>query len=487
MREHSLDGSRRKASAREHRAFAVVPGPPAWQASSRWRPCWDRAVTLLRRVLHRPVHSPPPIRSRTRFLPRPRTASRSPLPNRSISRVRASASSARAAVRLPSANQGDDAFPTRISARPQGTLGAGDYTVVWSAHTADDGEVLAGAYPFRTGVVTNPGAARLAGEWPAPGRSFRAGWSSWASIAAGGFAWARLLASGAGGSTPGSPVRIGTMAIGALAALLATAATVSQPPAFPGRWPLPPLAESLWAMPLGWWIQLVALFILALLCLGLLASGRAITRLPAPPPGWDWAPASALVGLSLTDYALSLPLSLAKPWPLRPRWTPRDRSRDRASIVDGALAVGIALPRGRLARARFGYCPLPPRALDGRRAPRDLDLTGLAGHGLASPRRGPPHRSLRSGAGRQGCHRPDHLVLGLLAMVLPRRPNAARAGRSLVAQGVLALVALFLAAVLALMALPGTGAPATWPASSWRMSSRSIAPPLGWRAPPSTC
>jgi hypothetical protein len=53
------------------------------------------------------------------------------------------------------------------------------------------------------------------------------------------------------------------------------------------------------------------------------------------------------------------------------------------------------------------------------------------------------------------------LVLGLLAMVLPRRLDATRAGRSLVTQGALALVALFLASVLALMALPGTVAPAT--------------------------
>jgi len=53
------------------------------------------------------------------------------------------------------------------------------------------------------------------------------------------------------------------------------------------------------------------------------------------------------------------------------------------------------------------------------------------------------------------------LVLGLVVMVLPRRPNAIRTGRSLTTQGVLALAALFLAAVLALMALPGIVAPAT--------------------------
>jgi copper transport protein len=203
--------------------------------------------------------------------------------------------------------QGDDTFANRISVLPLGTLGFGDYIVVWSAQTADDGEVLAGAYPFRTGVVANPGAARLAGEWPAP-------WAvipRWlvflgTSIAAGGFIWARLLASG-GSSTPGSPVRSGTMAIGALAALLATALLPFLNRVLsPTDGSLPPLAESLWAMPLGWWIQLVALFILALFSLGVLASGRATARVPVPI---IWvglgSGLAALVGLSLTDHALS--------------------------------------------------------------------------------------------------------------------------------------------------------------------------------------
>ena len=227
------------------------------------------------------------------------------------------------------------------------------------------------------------------------------------------------------------------MAIGALAALLATALLPFLNRLLsPADGPLPPLAESLWAMPLGWWIQLVALFILALLCLGLLASGEPSTRTAAPT---TWvglgSGLAALVGLSLTDYALSFPLSRPCPGPCGlPAGPRRDRPRDRASIVDGALAVGIALPRGQLARARFGYCPLPPRALDGRRAP-DLDLTGLAGHGSLLLGRGTssPIATVRCWPARR--HRPDHLVLGLLAMVLPRRPNAARAGRSLVAQG----------------------------------------------------
>jgi copper transport protein len=170
--------------------------------------------------------------------------------------------------------QGDDALPTRISAPLEGMLGAGDYTVVWSIQMADDGEVLTGAYPFRTGVVASPGAARLDGEWPAPWAVI----SRWlvflgTSIAAGGIVWARLLASGAASNTPGSPVRTGTMAIGALVALVTTALLPFLDRLLsPANGPLPSLAASLWTMPLGWWVQLVALFILALLCLGLLAS-----------------------------------------------------------------------------------------------------------------------------------------------------------------------------------------------------------------------
>src|SRR5688572_6254573 len=208
----------------------------------------------------------------------------------------------------PGRIEADDAFPTRISVQPQGTLSDGNYTVVWSVQTADDSEILAGAYPFRTGVVANPGAARLDGEWPAPWAVF----SRWlvflgTAFAAGGFVWARLLASSPGGSTPGSPVRIGTMTIGALAALLATALL----PFFdrllsPANGPLPPLATALRAMPLGWWIQLVALFVLALLCLGVLASGRATTRLSTPV---TWvglgSGLAALAGLSITGYALA--------------------------------------------------------------------------------------------------------------------------------------------------------------------------------------
>lgn len=362
--------------------------------------------------------------------------------------------------------QGDDAFANRISVRPQGPLGLGDYIVVWSAQTADDGEVLAGAYPFRTGVVANPGAARLASEWPVP-------WAvipRWlvflgTSLAAGGFIWGRLLASG-GSSTPGSPVRSGTMAIGALAALLATALLPFLHRLLsPTDASLPPLTETLWAMPLGWWIQLVALFILALLCLGVLASGRGTAWVPVPI---IWvglgSGLAALVGLSLTNHTLSLGAGRALALALS------------ASTPDtGAIPLAIAhqsstaLWLSGLLYLADGWRELGSDVTRFRRV-RWIGgvllavsiLTGLAGTWTRFPSVGElfADRYGQVLAGK-GVIVLIILVLGLVAMVLPRRLNATRTGRALVAQEILVLVTLFLAAVLALMALPGTVAHAT--------------------------
>jgi methionine-rich copper-binding protein CopC len=358
--------------------------------------------------------------------------------------------------------QGDDAVANRISARPQGTLGLGDYIVIWSAQSADDGEILAGAYPFRSGVAVNPGAAQLDGEWPA----------LWAvvprwlvflgtSIAGGGFIWARLIASG---GAPGSPVRGGTMAIGALAALLATAL----PPFLnrvlsPADDPLPPLAESLWGMPLGWWIQLVALFILSLLCLGVLASGRATARLP---DAIIWvglgSGLAVLVGLSLTTHALSPGVGLV----LAPATSTLDTGAIPLTIAHQSSTAlwlsGLLYLAGSWRElgsdvARFRRV----RWIGGVLLAISI-LTGLAGTWARFPSLG-DLLTVRYGqvlAGK-GFIVLIILVLGVVAMVLPRRLRASRTGRSLVTQGILALVALFFAAVLALMALPGTVAPAT--------------------------
>ena len=158
----------------------------------------------------------------------------------------------------------------------------------------------------------NPGAAQLAGEWPAP-------WAvipRWlvflgTSIAAGGFVWVRLLASSAGGSTPGSPVRTGTMALGALVAILATALLpVSQPAPFPGRY----TPYRRWRNRSGRCRSAGGFSSRRSLSWPSSVSGSWPAAGHHPPAGgllWVGLGSglAALVGLSLTDYALAVPRS----------------------------------------------------------------------------------------------------------------------------------------------------------------------------------
>ena len=345
--------------------------------------------------------------------------------------------------------------PVRVIARPAGTLMTSDYTVVWSTQTADGGDLRTGAYPFRIDSGAPPGAARLEGDWPAAWAAIPRGLVFLAaSLAVGGFAWARLLASGPDAFT--RPIRPEAMAIGAVVALLATALPffvnwVLTPPS--GA--VAPLTQALRAMSLGWWVQLVALFALALLCLGKLASGRTAAQLPAD---FNWAGLGlglvALVGLSVTSHVftdstgppdialfaleiahqwstalwLSGLLSLAAGW----RRLGSDVARFRSVRWIGGVLLAISVATG-LARAWSRF-------------PSIGDLLGSRyGQVLAA----------------KGIIVLVILALGLLAMVIPRRSTAVRASRSLGAQGGLAVLAVLLAAVLALMARPGTVTRAT--------------------------
>jgi hypothetical protein len=254
------------------------------------------------------------------------------------------------------------------------------------------------------------------------------------------------------------------MTFGALAALLATALLPFLNHLLsPADDPLPPLAELLWAMPLGWWIQLVALFILALLCLGVLAIGRATARAPVPIIWVGLGSGLAvLVGLIVTDHALSLgagrALALATP-----------------TLDTGAISLAVA----HQSSTALWLSGLLYLAGSWRELGSDVArfrrvrwvggvllavsiVTGLAGTWVRYPSVGDllTDRYGQMLAGK-GVIVLIILLVGLVAMVLPRRLNATRTGRSLVTQRVLALAALFLAAVLALMALPGSVMPAT--------------------------
>ncbi len=330
-----------------------------------------------------------------------------------------------------------------------GALSASDYTVVWSTQSADGGDLHTGAYPFRIDSGAPPGAARMDGEWPRfwavilRGLVFLG-----ASLAAGGFAWARLLASGPSALTLG--IRPEAMAIGALVALLGTAL-----PFFLNRVLTPessvlaPLAPSLRAMSLGWWVQLVAVFALALLCLGTLVSGRTAAQLPA---SLDWAGLSlglvALVGLSVTSPALfhaTVPLDLdVLAVEVVHQWSTALWLSGLLYLAAGWRRLGSDVARFRNVRW-IGGVLLAISILTGlaRAWPRFPSLGDLLGsrYGQVLAAKGIIILVL--------------LALGLLAMVIPRRSTAVRASRSLGAQGVLAVGVVLLAAVLALMARPG--------------------------------
>lgn len=363
------------------------------------------------------------------------------------------------AVRLLDASGGETPLPAAVdetdSARavawPPGMLGGGDYTVLWSIRSAQSGELLSGAYPFRAGVVNNPGAAALDSEWPAPWATLLR-WLVFlgTALAGGGFAWARLIAPAPGAHAPGSLPRRGTMTAGALIALLSTIAA----PLLLGvraSGELGELANALRAMPLGWWIQLVALASLTLLCLGALASGRAASGMPAM---LDWvglgAGLAALAGLSLTSRAThpvdppAVALEIAHQWStalwasgllyLAAGWRELGSDIARFRLVRWVGGVLLAISIGTGVAAAWGHLPDLATAIASRYGQALAAKTLLV---LAI------------------------LGLGLLAMILPRRSNAVQASGSLATQGCLALLAMLLSALLALLALPGSVTPAT--------------------------
>jgi methionine-rich copper-binding protein CopC len=356
-------------------------------------------------------------------------------------------------MELPlSAVQIDPTVPTRLVARPEGAIPSGDYTVVWSVRTADDGSLLAGAYAFRTGIVENPGAAVREGAWPEP-------WATvlrWlvflgAAIATGGFAWEPLLTS-RGSRDPGGFAGPLSMAAGALVALFATALVpVLQHVLGPAGDERPPLTETVGAMPLGWWIQLGALAALALICLGALASGRAPTRLRAMLNRVGLgAGLAALAGLSLMSHA-AFPLDMsALSLEIAHQWSTALWVSGLLSLSGGWRTLGSDVARFRTVRWVGGALLAVPV------------LTGLARAWPLFPSRADLVGNLY---GRVLIGKLlivlIVVLLGSLVMVVPRRAIVVRASRSLVMQGALALFAAFLAALLALMASPGTSVQAT--------------------------
>lgn len=330
----------------------------------------------------------------------------------------------------------------RILAPPPGRL-AGDYIVMWSARAVEDDTLFAGAYPFRSGDAATPGAAGIDSEWPRPWAVvLRWGVFLGTAMAAGGFAWSLLPAAGSSAQTTLPLGRTLAMTSGAVIALLSTAVLLVPRLMIQGAsWGA--LARSL---PPGWWVRLVALVALTLLCLAVLLIQRRVARLPPALPWFGLgAGLAVLLGLSLTSRATAvaepgvLAVEIAHQWStalwisgliyLIGAWRGfgTDVARFRAVRWVGGVLVAISIVTG-IARALPIISSVPEA------------LVARYGQVLAA-------KSLLVVA---------IVALGLLALVVPRGSNALLASGSLAVQGALALATALLAAMLALMALPGT-------------------------------
>jgi putative copper export protein/methionine-rich copper-binding protein CopC len=341
--------------------------------------------------------------------------------------------------------QVDPNRPTRVQAGISGALEGGDYTVVWSGRAAAGDRLFAGAYPFRAGVMANPGAAEFPGQWPAPWATLLR-WLVFlgTAVAGGGFAWGRLLAARTSHRSPASRLRLSTMAVAALAALLATGlapvlAFFASGGGVPGA-----AIRALRVMPPGWQLQFVSLIALVIICLAAMVRSNATL---------DWlgvgAGLTVLVGLGLTSHAASEDIpSLALE--MVHLWSTALWFAGLLFFLAGWRGLGSDVARFRTVRWVGGVL-LAVSVVTG--VARAMSLFPSLGDLITS-------RYGQVLAGKTGVVLVI-IALGGVAMLTPGRANALQASRFLGTQALCAGLAALLAALLALLANPGAVTPPT--------------------------
>ncbi|MGH2559616.1 MAG: copper resistance CopC/CopD family protein, partial [Thermomicrobiales bacterium] len=186
-------------------------------------------------------------------------------------------------------------------------VGAGTYTVIWTARSADDGHTLTGSFAFRVGTGSAPGAATVEGERPQPW-AVATRWLTFLGIAvaAAGFLYRPVLLAGATGERARLSRRAIAATAGAFVAVLATAAEPVLQTWFPPAGAVKPtLDDALAGMPNAWWPRLLAAavaVVLSLVVLSMRRSGTARSMTALELVGGAAALAT-LVGLSFTSHA----------------------------------------------------------------------------------------------------------------------------------------------------------------------------------------
>jgi copper transport protein len=348
--------------------------------------------------------------------------------------------------------QADAASDRAFFVRPQGVLGADDYTILWSARASADGALLAGAYPFRTGLVTNPGAAQLDGQWPEPWATILR-WLTFlgTALAVGGFAWSRLLRPSHGAPAQDRLWRGGVMVGSALVALISTLL----PPIL--RWLLASdsgqttLTGSLRLLPLGWWVQAIALIALALLSLGALVGGGTSASMPSTL-AWSGLGVgmAALVGSCFTSHAAAAHDGTLLVVEIPHQWSTALWVSGLLYLTAGWRELGSDIGRFRTVRWVGGLF---------------FAISVITGSAMAWSLASSLGGLLSSQYGQVLAGKSVLvfivLILGLLALVIPRRASARVASGSLGAQSLVAIIATLFAALMALLAAPRSIVPAT--------------------------